>query len=200
MSKSYRTQQPAAAAKRRIALDKEGAPVLPRIVERRPLPGDCHPVPAALLRRILKREVPLAYLLGLNRIELRPRSNNQIGKPFGQYRSSDKSIILYSLPLSWSWDFFPSVKLLAKMQNFFAKVDASPQGVQVTWPAREVLAMWFYIEVLGHELGHHYRWQNRVRRGGGGSQAHEEFMAEIHSHRFYQGFLKLMRRWKAQKD
>ena len=193
MSKSFRTQQPAAAAKRLVALDEEGAPVLPRIIERKPLPGDLHPIPAAALRRLLKREVPLAYLHGLNRIELRPRSSNEVGSPFALYRRSEKSIILYSLPLEWFWKPYPSAKLVARMQHFFAAVDVSSQGVQVTWPGREVLMIWFYIEVLAHELGHHYRWQHRGRRGGGSFTAHEEFVAEIHSHRFYQVFLKRAR-------
>jgi hypothetical protein len=193
MARSYRTEQPAAAARRRVKLDEEGAPVLPRIIERKPLPGDIHPVSAAMLRRVLKREVPLAYVHGLSRIELRPRSSLVVGKPFALYRRAEKSIIHYSLPLQWSWKFFPSVKLAAEMQRFFAELDVSPQGVQVTWPAREVLSLWYYIEVLAHELGHHYRWQNRGRRGGGSFTAHEEFVAEIHSHRFYQVFLKQVR-------
>jgi hypothetical protein len=193
MARSYRTQQPAAAARRHATLDAEGAPILPRIIERKPLPGDIHPVSAAALRRVLKREVPLAYLHGLSRIELRPRSSPEVGKPFAVYRRAEKSIILYSLPLEWFWSSFPSFKLLAGMRRFFAKIDASPQGVQVTWPARELLSLWYYIEVLAHELGHHYRWQNRGRRGGVSVTAHEELVAEIHSHRFYQTFLKRFR-------
>lgn len=198
MAKSYRTQQPAAAAKRRIALDAEGEPVLPRIIERKPMPGDCHPITASSLRRVLKREVPLAYLHGLDRIELRPRSSNEVGAPFALYRRPEKSIILYSLPLEWFWKSFPSVKLLAGMQRFFAEVEVSQAGVRVTWPARELLSLWYYIEVLAHELGHHYRWQNRGRRGNPGLSAHEEFVAEVHSHRFYLTFRKRLR--EAQKE
>lgn len=124
---------------------------------------------------------------------MRPRSSKDVGRPFALYRRSEKSIILYSLPLEWFWSSFPSVKLVAGMQRFFAKVDVSPQGVQVSWPAREVLSIWYYIEVLAHELGHHYRWQNRGRRRGVSLSAHEEFVAEIHSHRFYRTFLKRLR-------
>jgi hypothetical protein len=106
---------------------------------------------------------------------------------------SEKCIILYSLPLEWFWNSFVSIKLLVGMQRFYANVVVSPQGIQVSWPAREILGIWYYIKVLAHELGHHYRWQHRGRRGGSGRHAHEEFVAEIHSHRFYRSFLKLLR-------
>ncbi|HYC92426.1 MAG TPA: hypothetical protein VEO54_24670 [Thermoanaerobaculia bacterium] len=38
-------------------------------------------------------------------------------------------------------------------------------GLRIRWPSRALLAVWFVVEVLAHELGHHYRNQYRIRRG-----------------------------------
>jgi hypothetical protein len=189
MARSFRTQQPVAAAKRREVQ-------VPRIVTRRPRRGDRHPISARALRGILQREVPIEYLNGLERIELRPRTSAVVGDPFGCYLRDERVIILYSLPLQWTWDLDVSMSLLKSMYRFFAEIEECDAGLTITWPAPEVLSMWFFIEVLAHELGHHYRNQYRIRRGSNRHRRHEEFVADLHSARFNDA---LRRRSRAQR-
>ena len=198
MSNSFRTQKPAAAARRRLRRDEEGLVVLPRIVSRRPRRGDHHPLSAQTLRRVLRREVPVEYLNGLKRIELRPRVSDVVGEPFACYLKGEKVIILYSLPRSWSWSSQVSADLIDKMRRFFAVITECPAGVQVEWPAAEVLSMWYFVEVFAHELGHHYRTQYRIRRGSSRRRRHEEFVAELHSGRFYNALLARIRTRRLQ--
>lgn len=193
MSRSFRTQQPEAAARRRVPRDEAGQVVLPRIVTRRPRRGDLHPIPARALRNILRTEVPLEYLNGLERIELRPRLTAEVGDPFGMYERAEKMIVLYSLPMQWTWTTPVSRGMLREMRRFHARIDLDLDGIHVSWPAPEALLMWFFIEVLAHELGHHYRHQYRIRRGGNRARRHEEYVAEIHSDRFFDRMIDRMR-------
>jgi hypothetical protein len=193
VSRSLRTQQPEAAARRRVPRDEAGEIVLPRIVVRRPRRGEIHPLPARALRKILRREVPIEYLNGLERIELRPRIANEVGDPFGMYLRAEKTIVLYSLPLEWTWERGVPRSLIAGMRRFYAQVEETPSEVHVRWPAAEVLLMWFFIEVFAHELGHHYRYQYRIRRGSGAARRHEEFIADTHTARFYGAMIERLR-------
>jgi hypothetical protein len=61
--------------------------------------------------------------------------------------------------------------------------------MRVSWPAPEVQSLWFFVEVLAHELGHHYQRQYRIRRGSDRARRHEEFVAGLHSEKFYQAFV-----------
>jgi hypothetical protein len=90
--------------------------------------------------------------------------------------------------VKWRWNSGVSESLLRAMKRFFAVIEVGGGRTTVLWPTRELLAVWYYTEVLAHELGHHYRRQYRGRRGSGALQAHEEFVAELHSHRFYKAF------------
>lgn len=199
MAKSFRTQQPEAAAKRRLARTDDGAIVLPRIVTRKPRPGDVHPISAPALRGVLRRETPVEYLNGLARIELRPRASNEVGAPFAFYLRDEKAIILYSLPMCWTWRERCSDSVLDGITRFYANVDEQESAMTVTWPAAEVLAMWFYVEVFAHELGHHYRNQYRIRRGSGRHRRHEEYVADLHSARFYDAFLAKLRSLRTRR-
>jgi len=197
MARSYRTQQPEAAAKRRLTPAEDGTIRLPRIVSRRPTRGDRHPISAGALRNILGREVPIEYLNGLARIELRPRPSD-VGEPFGCYLRDERAIILYSLPLQWTWYTPAPDALLRSMRRFYAAVDEDTYATTISWPAPEVLGLWFFVEVLAHELGHHYRNQYRIRRGNARHRRHEEFVAEMHSARFHDALRRKLRARRRQ--
>ena len=53
----------------------------------------------------------------------------------------------------------------------------------MTWPAPEVLGLWFFHDVVTHELGHHYVEQYSTRRKRPASVAAHEVVAELHSYR-----------------
>lgn len=92
MSRSFRSQKESVIAERAIERDGEGRPLLPRIVERAPAPGDIHPVSKRVLRRLLSG-LPVEYLHGLSRIELRARELPLIGQPFGSYWVGERAIV-----------------------------------------------------------------------------------------------------------
>jgi hypothetical protein len=184
MSKSYRTQKPSAAAARRMRIEEDGAVALPRIIERLPRRGDVHALPADVLRGALRVDVPIEYLHGLRRIELRARTG-EVGEPFGCYLPDEKVIILYSIPTSWTWHHTSAApSIVRRMKRFYAQVKRSESEVSVSWPASQVLGIWFFLEVLGHELGHHFRNQYRGRRSAPRLRIHEELVAELHANRF----------------
>ena len=193
MARSFRDQKPAVAAQRRLERDERGEIVLPRIVARRPRRGDVHPLPARALRNLMRREIPAEYLLGLSRIELRARPTYAVGEPYAYYTPDEKAIILYSLPMAWSWRSKPKDSTLATMKRFYAFVDESGPGAVVMWPGVEVLGLWFFIEVLAHELGHHYKAQYRIRRGAAMRHRHGEAVADLHSARFYDALVKTLK-------
>lgn len=146
-----------------------------------------------MLRHVLRTEVPLEYLYGLKRIEILPRASMLIGAPFGTYSWREQTITLYSLPLAWDLLVRPSATMLRSLRRFHAEVEVREIGLAVRWPALPVLAFWFFIEVFAHELGHHHRNQYRLRGGRPALRAHEEFVAELHSERFYAALVLKMR-------
>jgi hypothetical protein len=197
MARSYRTDKPSAAAVRRANHEGSRPTLVPRIVERKPRQGDEHPLSAHALRNAL-RDVPVEYLYGLNRIELRARSG-RAGDPFAVYWPDEKIIILYSLPPHWIWPGgILGSRVASRMRSFFASLTTTPEGLEVAWPSRACVALWFYAEVLGHELGHHYRHQYRYRRRGA-RRGEEEIIAMIHSNRFYRRLLRRIRESRAAK-
>jgi hypothetical protein len=190
MARSYRSMQPEALATRTV--ERAGGRFLPRIVEREPRLGDVHPLPSGVLRRFLGW-VPLAYLHSLRRIELRPRVSERVGRPFGLYDPSERMIILYSLPLSWTWPGFKRSSLLLRgMRAIGAAISVEASTVTVTWPSPERLGAWFWREILVHELSHHYRQAFRGRRGKHGSGA-EEIMATVYGDRLVRDIRRQMR-------
>ena len=100
MSNSFRTQKESVLAARRIKRNAEGKPIFPRVVAKAPTVGDIHPFTKPQLQRLFDR-IPIEYLYGLRRIELKPRLNNEVGNPFGLYLPSEKTIRLFSLPTEW---------------------------------------------------------------------------------------------------
>ena len=185
MARSFRTEQPAAHAARR----RRRGEAPPRIVVRRPRVGDVHPIAPTRLRNLL-RAAPQHYVQGLRYVELRARPNAAVGQPFGLYRPDEKGIILYSLPLKWTWrglTFEPST--VPGMRMAGASVTSAASDICVFWPSRLRLGFWFWWFVLNHELGHHYRVQYRGRRKLA-SLPLEEAIADLHVDRLFRDFLQ----------
>jgi len=181
MSRSYRTDKESKIAERRMPRDKEGRIIYPRIVVRRPRPGDLHPMTRAQLRSALER-IPLKYIYGLRGIEMRPRERSTIGDPFARYHPRDKVIHLFSLPLVWNMGPMEpeSFKLLKEQLELFqAEVVEEERIVTVTWPGSGWLSFWFFIQVFTHELGHHYLAQYRHKRKRIRDAALQEFHADM---------------------
>ncbi len=192
MSKSFRDQKPQHLANRKLNIKSGDEKVLPRIIERKPYPGDIHPIDTSALRRALKLEVPQEYLYGISRIELRPRQGPEIGQPYGVYFTDEKSIILYSLPLEWRFSELSESSAI-RFERAGAKVEHHDKETKVKWESRSRLAFWFFTNVVIHELGHHYRHQYKISVGSPGSTWHEEYQADIHAKRILDFIFKRIR-------
>jgi hypothetical protein len=127
--------------------------------------------------------IPLQYLYGLRRIELRPRQSNRIGKPFAFYSVGDKSIILYSLPIVWRLDSIPA-RFQRVLEAYDAIVEKSADSVIVRWPDQAKMSIWYWTDVLMHELGHHFMHQYRHKNGTVNIAEAREFIADLHARRF----------------
>ena len=126
-------------------------------------------------------ETPVEYWHGLTAIELRARTDS-VGEPFAFYRISERIIVLYSLPRVWA---LPKLSrwLRRSLRRFTAEIEEDGTGVRVSWPSPALLAVWFYCEVLTHELGHHKRNQYRQKIGRLGRLRDEETVADLHAGR-----------------
>jgi len=198
MSRSRNTEKESVWAALRIARDEEGEPCLPRIVARKPRCGDFHPLPKSLLVRALK-DVPLEYLYGLSAIELRARQGNKVGDPYGLYRPRDKVIILYSVPKLWVFDTMAE-DYPKYLQRFGARVSQHGRQWHVYWPSRAGLAVWFFQDVVTHELGHHFAEQYKNKRSRIQGRRFREMDAELRSFRVAREvFARLRKRRKARQ-
>ncbi len=187
MSRSYRTQKESSIAERRIARYDDGSIVLPRVIERSPKIGDVHPLSKRRIITLLKK-IPVEYVYGLDRIELRARENSSIGKPFGLYRRDEKAIILYSLPTVWRLHSL-SIGLAKTLAKFHADVTFDDTGVEVSWKHEVLFALWFDFTVFRHELGHHFVEQYKHKNGRLLGRQYNELIAELHSERFTDEFI-----------
>jgi len=181
MSNSYRTQKESIAAERLIERDEAGKPRLPRVIERAATPGDTHPIPKRVLRRVLT-EIPIEYVYGLSRIEMRARQEPGIGRPFGCYVHSERAIILYSLPPVWHFDRLAD-DFRQSLERFHARIVPSSPGFIIMWPEPGLLALWFYSYVFTHELGHHFAEQYKAKNGVMPSRSVSERSADLHARR-----------------
>ena len=184
MSRSNRTAPARGPARRRIRRYSDDSIRLPRIIERRPARGDIHPLTRKTLTDLLPH-VPIEYVNGLDRIELRPRAQPNIGRPYGSYWIDERAIILYSLPRCWHASTLGNSRAL--LEQYHATIKPSKTGFQISWPARALMSLWFYSFVFTHELGHHfveqYKRKNRPLR----SRRLEELIADLHSKRLIDG-------------
>jgi hypothetical protein len=158
----------------------QDAPELPHIIVRKPRRGDTLPISTRVLRGAL-RSFPSEYLVGLKAIELCPRPA-EVGEPFACYRRGEKRIFLYSLPMSWSWSGASDL-VLASMQRYGASIVTCDGTIEVRWAHALARTVWFVLEVLSHEVGHHHRYQNRFRRKQSLQVQDEEMGAQFHTWR-----------------
>lgn len=188
MSNSYRTQKESLAAARRIKRDADGKPIFPRIIAKQPTVGDVHPLTKSNLQRLFDR-IPIEYLYGLRRIELKPRLNDDVGNPFALYSPSEKTIKLFSLPIEWKLKHL-SDSLRFSLEKFHAIIIEENEFIIVRWRDVAIMSLWFYCNVFAHELGHHFKTQYYHKNGGFGSYRHQEFVAELHAKRFTDALLR----------
>lgn len=181
MSNSYRTQKESKAAERLIERDAAGNPRLPRVIERAATPGDIHPIPKRVLRRVLT-EIPVEYLYGLSRIEMRARHEPGVGVPFGCYLHDERAIILYSLPPVWHFDRLAD-DFRQSLERFYARIVPDLTGFTIWWPESALLSLWFYCHVFTHELGHHFAEQYKAKNGIMPSRSVSERSADLHARR-----------------
>ena len=101
-------------------------------------------------------------------MELRARQGDKIGDPFGVYRPREKAIILYSLPRLWVLDMM-SKGGQRDLEASGARVSQHGREWHVYWPSKAGLAVWFFKEVVTHELGHHFaeQYKNKARQNPG---------------------------------
>lgn len=192
MAHSYRTEKPSVIARNRMPRGRDGRIVYPRVIERKPAPGDVHPLPKHAVWKIL-RLVPIEYVYGLDRVELRARQKNEIGNPFGCYLPDEKAIFLYSLPPVWR---LPRISegLRRSVESFDAKVTVLKEEklIEVRWPEEDggYIDVWFWFRTFTHELGHHFVEQYKTRKGANYSRRHEEIVADLHSSRLAADFFR----------
>jgi hypothetical protein len=171
MSRSRHTLPP------RVYAERVGEFQVARVIERRPRPGDIHPIPKRSVEAVL-RAVPAEYILGLRRVELRARVG-PVGQPYGLYQPAERVVLLYSLPLDWDVHFISGFDRRT-MQAQGAVVECTGTPWRVQWGDGSRVDRWFARYVLLHELGHHFERQYRRRRGETrGRRWDEETVAEI---------------------
>jgi hypothetical protein len=198
MSRSRNTEKESVRADYCIERAEDGSVWLPRIIVRRPALGDIHPLPRAVLAGALRREVPVEYIYGLDRFELRAREGNRIGRPFAKYWEDEKAIILYSLPMQWVVDSMP-VGHRKKLEVWGAEVLQNGSKWQVNWPFRAALGIWYFTEVLTHELGHHFAEQYKKKRGKIRSHKFNELNANLHSFRLTRKFFERFSKGRTER-
>jgi hypothetical protein len=200
MSRSDNTDKESVSAAYKVDRAVDGSVWLPRIIVRRPAPGDVHPLPKQVLTGAIRLDVPVEYIYGLDRIELRARKGNRIGKhPFAEYWRDEKVIILYSLPMNWVVDSMPADRRRS-VESFSAEVQREGKEWHVRWLSEAGLTMWFFTEVFLHELGHHFAEQYKKKRGRIGGRKFNELNADLHALRLSRDAFKRFRRREAKRE
>ena len=148
----------------------------------RPTPGDRHPLTKRSLAGLPTR-IPVEYLYGLSRIQLRARQRPAVGEPFGRYRIRTRDILLFSLPPVWYCKPLDPY-FRASYEKFDAVIDQEGEGFRISWRSPAALSLWFYCEIFTHELGHHFVEQYRAKNGRIASARHEELVADLRARRF----------------
>lgn len=178
MAQSYRSDLTKVIAATRFPRDREGRPILPRVVERTPRQGDIHPLQREHITAFLNR-LPIDYVYGLRRVELRARTD-EIGCPFGYYRRKEKTVVLYSVP-SDIW-IVPADKISKEtFESYGAEVRITDESAEIHWKNLEDLAYFLHYIVFLHELGHHFHNQYRSRNKHPRYYAAQEASADRHA-------------------
>jgi hypothetical protein len=166
--------------------DKNGYRTLPRIVNRKPRTGDVHPLTRNQVWYYLLM-VPPAYVYGLKAVELRPRKD-AVGCPYGLYSPGEKRIWLYSCP-SREWRFseeiWPRHKGVLTSGAQIVTSENASNDVVVEWNDPIDIELLF-VDVLLHELGHHYVNQYKSSRGKPATHSRNEAVADVHVKKLWQ--------------
>ncbi|MCB2155349.1 hypothetical protein KQI84_10720 [bacterium] len=180
MSRSRHTDPEQIIARKRQA--RRGHRPGPRVVFRKPYPGDVDAVSKGLFRKLL-RSIPPHYLFGLREIEFLPRSNS-VGEPFAQYWENERRIVCYSLPRVWTWESL-NENWCDGMRNWGAQVSEMLDGIEIRWRNERDLGIWFFDVIFCHELGHHFVHQYRRKRRPSHRmcELHNELLADLHRDR-----------------
>lgn len=126
-----------------------------KLVRRKPFVADIHPLEKNDIKSIL-RSIPIKYLYKLKTIELRPRKNEP-GNPWGQYLRSESKIILYSHPLIIEDGSEYALNMaFASNKSFSVLADIKNENGKDYSVWSKAMLQYFYIEILFHEIGHHY--------------------------------------------
>ena len=194
MAHTDKTMRPNDYALRFIKRDKTGYPRLPRIVVREPRKGDVHPLTRDQIWYYLAM-VPPAYVYGLKAVELRPRKD-ALGCPYGLYSPRDKRIWLYSCPAR-EWHFsneiWHSAKAILTWGAQIVESEGSSGDIAVQWNDPVDIEL-FLVDVLLHELGHHYVHQYKSSRGMPGTRPRHEVVAEVHVKKQWQQIIAKQKR------
>jgi hypothetical protein len=182
MGHSDNTQKEWLRASLRMPRDEDGAIIYPPILSRKPRRGDRHPISAQGLKMRLPGVLP-QYLYGLRRIELRARRSDRIGEPFGCYLMRERIVVLYSLPMQWKLDRL-SDGWRSQFSAYGAEVCKGDQGIAVHWTNEACLDLWFWDQVVMHELGHHFVEQYRSKNGRVRTRKAHEALADMHVGRY----------------
>ena len=127
----------------------------------------------------------------MKRIELLPRTSAEVGYPYATYLNDEKTIRIYSLPMIWTWeDSLTDLFHRLEMQHRWgAEAARQGDGVIVKWSDYQRRELWFFVHVLMHEFGHHFRNQypTMTKRAG---QEYEELVADLHSRRYFRNVFR----------
>jgi hypothetical protein len=182
MAHSHHTEKEWVMAGKEMPRNSDGCIRYPTVIARKPHRGDIHPLSKSFLEGMMPR-VPLEYLFGLRKIELRPRLSPRIGEPFGCYLIRERVVVLYSLPLEW-WLERISQGWREHLTGYRAGVAEADGWVRVVWPGEVELMLWFWDQVFYHELGHHFVEQYKNRNGRVRTRREHEFKAGMHVGRY----------------
>lgn len=193
MAKSYRSKPEHIIAKSNIARDADGHILMPHIIQRKPAYGDIHPLDKATIKIIL-RKIPIEYVYGLKRIELRTRDGKcgrlKWSQPLGYYLPIEKTIWLYSYPIRGSVEGATLEEVrdsLCAFSEFGFAPDLQKNKdkvIEYHWPNHFGLGLW-YSRLLFHELGHHFVEQYRHKNSRIKGWEQEELVANLHRSRMF---------------
>lgn len=151
------------------------------------------------------RCIPEEYVYGLDRIELKPREGPDseegytlIGAPFGLYMRVDKSITLFSLPMTWVLREI-SPGLTYTVTGWGGNIQKEKGKIIIEWPSENHLGLWFTCTVIHHELGHHYRHQYRRKRKHA-YWTEEELVANLHASRLTGAMFQTLRKRRKEQE